>query len=441
MRRNKNIGKYNIIPNKGFSLVEVLVCIAIIAIVCIPIFKGFEVSSVINNKAHYTQKVTAYAQKEIENAKSLPMEDFAEFKQLMVNRGWKVSDPVVNSSQKSLFPTEFPDNIFAVIMCNKEKVNIGGNEYNLEMKFDPNPYSQKNSLIGTDKKSKANDANVYETANISDIDGMKFPVIAEEMNHYEGGQETGVSAIIYNFYSQMSESEKNGFGSSDEVRLYAIFKSITKNTYVSINGDDDTIKVVCDVSYELNTGIRKIELTYNVYSGTYEMKINRSSEGLFLDWETGGKIYIFAKAYKEYAYKTDDIYEDNILIENNYTGNNPLQIYLVRGYYSDVSKGNANPSEASKYGSNFNHVYLNGNLYSKVPDSSTILSGEVQNGNTEFHTNIKGILNQKSLTKYDMEQTVGIENPKLRCYEVGLTIIEADTGKLVADIVTSKEVK
>ena len=46
----------------GFSLIEVLVCIAIVALISVPIMAGFRASALYTNRAHSTQVVTAYAQ-------------------------------------------------------------------------------------------------------------------------------------------------------------------------------------------------------------------------------------------------------------------------------------------------------------------------------------------------------------------------------------------
>lgn len=56
--------------NKGFSLVEVLLCIAIISIVCVAVMNGFSIAARLNVKADSVQRVTAFAQKLLEECRN-----------------------------------------------------------------------------------------------------------------------------------------------------------------------------------------------------------------------------------------------------------------------------------------------------------------------------------------------------------------------------------
>ena len=75
MKFNSRNGKNT---NEGFSLVEVLVCVAIISIISIPILQGMRTAATLNFKANKTQKATAYAQEEIEKIKALTVQQYTD---------------------------------------------------------------------------------------------------------------------------------------------------------------------------------------------------------------------------------------------------------------------------------------------------------------------------------------------------------------------------
>lgn len=75
--KNKTIRKHNI-GNKGMSLVEVIVAVALLTIVIIPVLQSFVYSARFNARSSTLQKATVAAQTIMENYKAYPVEDICQ---------------------------------------------------------------------------------------------------------------------------------------------------------------------------------------------------------------------------------------------------------------------------------------------------------------------------------------------------------------------------
>ncbi len=446
----------------GFSLVEVLVCIAIIALITIPIMAGFRTSATYTNRAHTTQLVTAYAQETLETIKSVDVDTYKAqvlaFVDADGNSSGSIDDSDVDTTLQAEF-SSYSDELFRKIVCRQENINIGGYRYNMEVTFDPVDYSQKKSdTEDAFSLTSANDANVYAVNEVEAVNGMLFPVIADEISDFEGdGSVPG--AVISNLESKLKKSQQTG---TEEERLLAIYQNLTKKVKVTISDNggqtvaslggtnyvQGAIKVTCDVTYESNYNGVSLSQVYNVFSGNYELLGRLSSAGEVEEWEKGGNIYIFARAYQDQYYRGSGVtapLANTIEIVNNYSGSGKLEIYLVRGYYytKDFTTGELTDS----HGLHFDQVTVDGATYASMPQM-TPLSGEWSDGtggNTYFHTNIKGAYANRTLSPDEMEATIGMEKPSLRCYAVNIRIFERNEdgsdGDRVADIETTKEVR
>ena len=407
--------------NKGFSLVEVLVCIAILVIVCIPLFAGFRTSSVFNNRAHHTQSVTTFAQEVVEDMKRLSVVEFTDQIKNAKDKDGNNSGEVDYSSDLEVYQR--------VITCKQKKIDIGGKTYNMEAVYDPKPYSVANPEF----PESVADANVHAVSDVSGIDGLKFPVISDELSRYEG---TGDStASFLNDLLMMDQAAKG------TKTLHDLYINTNKTIDITIKNDGSSaIKVIADVTYDIEgTSLSK---TYNVYNSRYVLQELKDSDNNFVSYSAGGKIYIFARAYRDLfgAMSGSMIRSNTINITNHHVGK-PLEVYLIRGYYSGATVADPNPSV--KRGVNFDIVSLidggSSYLYSSLAPHE-ILTGELELTNMNFYTNIKGKNLTKVLTPEDMEQTIGKDVSKLRCYQLTVTLTDMESGKVLARVVSTKEV-
>lgn len=442
--------------NTGFSLVEVLVCIAIVALISVPIMAGFRTSALYTNHAHTTQVVTAYAQETLETVKSVDVDTFkvqtSSFIDADGNENGSVAESV-DTDLKNQFDS-YPDELFRKIVCRRNNIEIGGNRYNMEVVYDPVDYSQKKDpSLDAFSDTPVDDANVYAVNEVGSVNGMLFPVIADEISKYEG---TGSSAaaVLYNLQGQLKENQLTG---SEAERIAQIYQNLTKKVKVTIldNGTEtstslggtnyvqNSIKVICDITYESTYNGVPLKQVYNVFTGNYELlgRLSGTDPVEVEEWEKGGKIYIFARAYQD-QFLLNAPAANIIEIENDYTGTGKLDIYLVRGYYFD--KASEADEATNKRGLQFDQVIVNGTTYSSIP-STTVLSGELSSGNTYFHTNIKGMLGNRQLQPSDFEETIGMAKPTMRCYKVTIRVYERDDtgndGDEVVNMETTKEIR
>ena len=458
-------GKQN---SGGFSLVEVLVCIAILAIISVPILAGFRTSMYYTNRAHKTQTATAYAQSVLETVKSTEVKEFVQQIENATDADGNQTGSVEESVDTSLQAefngdTAYTDEFFKTIRCKQKDIDIGGKLYDMEVVFNPTGYSQKKDDPAS--STAANDANVYAVSSVDDVNGMLFPVIADEINQYEGtGSEP--SAALYNLREQLKKDQYvdeyvDGTSNIRKVidQLLTIYNNLTKRVVVTIDGGtsgitknrgsdsyyQDRIRVSCDVIYESEYEGTPLSLKYNVYSGYYGLsgKENTDEDGNIKieSWEKGGNIYIFAKAYQDQYFREKGQgtkpKANKVEIRNNYSGQGKLNVCLVRGYYYKLDAGN---KVNGQWGLNFNNVVVDETEYSSIP-KSTSLTGEWSTSKTYFYTNIKGMITDVILKNGDFEQTIGKEKPSMRCYEVTIKLTEQETGRTAADISTTKETK
>lgn len=448
-RQNRQINnKMN--HQKGFSLVEVLICIALLVLICVPLFATLELSADNSRRAHHTQMETEYAQEIMETLKSTELEVFTAEIEAAIDEAGNPSGEVkskLDTAAKEKFagyddPTIYGDELFEVITCTQKNIRIGGKLYDMSIELNPVIYSDTDANAG----DKAANVNTFAVVNINEIDGLKFPVISDEINSYEATEGANASAVLYNLLAQVRESQLSSLGENTNEHLLTIYENTVKtvNVKISDTGATETevtiggvtyiknsIKVVCDVSYEMSYGGVSVKQVYNVYSGIFELKGEKtttpSGENV-KSWETGGDVYIFARAYNERVGVCAGhmLGANNIVIENTYSGTGDINVYLVAGRYSNGS------------GVHFNNVKVDGSTYCNSPSHTEILLGEGKYDNTRFHTNIKGMITSIAIASETEIATIGRDKPKLRCYEVLLTLTEQDTGKLVTHITSTK---
>lgn len=442
--------------NRGFSLVELLVCIAILALISVPILAGFRTSAYYTSRAHKTQMVTAYAQEVLETIKSVEVKEFKDMILAATDKDGNITGNVDETEIDTALQAQFDsysDELFTKIKCTRSDIDIGGTIYDMEVVFNPADYSQKKDASeDAFAMTSADDANVYAVNEVDAVDGMLFPVIADEISQYEG-LPSAPSAVLYNLRGMLKKAQTEG--ADEETQIAEIYSNLTKTVKVTIGNDtagtttalggsqyvQNTIKVSCDLIYESSCSGVSLKQVYNVFSGNYELlgKLVTGNDGTQTveEWEKGGNIYIFARAYQD-RYLGGRPQSNIVEIQNNYSGIGKLNVYLVRGYYYDSDLVTGEP--INKSGLHFNEVLVNSHTYSHIPES-TPLSGEWSDGNTYFHTNIKGMITGAELQSGDFEQTIGMKKPSLRCYEVSVTMTEQDTGKEVVNISTTKEIR
>lgn len=429
--------------NGGFSLLEVLVCIAVLALICVPVLRGFETSSWYNKRAYETQNITAYMQQLTETVQHVSKESFEQ----SVNAAGGSISRELNVAQQNKFPETnpgetYPEELFTVTTCQQENVTIAGKNYDVKVVYDPVAYSEKKAAAVSALESGAEDVNVYTAVDIASVDGMKFPVIADEINAYDGTKENAsatekdISAVLYNLLNRLTKNERSAAGLSEAELLKTLYENTGKEIQVRVRQYGNRIQVNCDIIYEC-TWPRTIREVYNVYQSNFELVQNQDERGNFVSWKKGGKIYILAKAWQEQGKLKASMPRYNKITFHNETeaATPPLELYLVRGYYYKLDGAGG---FAYQRGLHFDEVSIDGSVYAKM-SSPNVLTGEFSTGRTNLYTNIKGQMTGRQLMSGDFEAVIGRERARVRCYEVTMTLTDRSSGTVAARIVTTKE--
>lgn len=429
--------------NGGFSLLEVLVCIAVLALICVPVLRGFETSSWYNKRAYETQNITAYMQQLTETVQHVSKESFEQ----SVNAAGGSISRELNVAQQNKFPETnpgetYPEELFTVTTCLQEKVTIAGKSYDVKVVYDPVAYSEKKAAAVSALESGAEDINVYTAVDIASVDGMQFPVIADEINAYDGTKENAsatekdISAVLYNLLNRLTKNERSAAGLPEAELLKKLYENTGKEIQVRVRQYGNRIQVNCDIIYEC-TWPRTIREVYNVYQSNFELVQNQDESGNFVSWKKGGKIYILAKAWQEQGKLKASMPRYNKITFHNETdaATPPLELYLVRGYYYNLDGAG---EVVNQRGLHFDEVSIDGSVYAKM-SSPNVLTGEFSTGRTNLYTNIKGQMTGRQLMSGDFEAVIGRERARVRCYEVTMTLTDRSSGTVAARIVTTKE--
>lgn len=446
MLLSKNGRKRKRKTNKGFSLVEVLVCIAIIAIISVPILAGIRTSAKLNYDAHYTQKVTAYAQKELEIIKAVSVQSYEKkmndegVTRTLIQNG-DVFPDIYAQAQESLgsfsqvdkLTTEEKEALFTPFYFQKEHVEIAGREYVMRVVFSPAPYSRENAAGG----ELASDINISEIIDLTEADGARYPVISDEINCYDGKQGT-VSTVVVNLKNRLSAL---GIEMTEE----EIGRQMEKQAVVEINlettaGADgknkEWVTVSCDVTY----ACAGAELNYHVYNGRYPYAPTQGEKNADASIQeepgeiSGGNVFIFARAFQPEGVAVEESAHCRNVISINGGGDadRPVNVYLIRGYTKDTSGPN-------KRDYNFDEVNLNGTNFFSYPDY--LEKGECPFGEGTFLTNIHSSSWDRNVEEYgeeaEKEKLIGKGSYKARCYQVTVELLDED-GDLAGRVESTK---
>ena len=420
-----NAGKTQIskkMTNKGFSLVEVLVCVALIALICVPLFSGLRMSATLNSKAHHTQKVTAYAQEELEYIKSVSVESYISpygtagpnvvdgVSYTYINSGaeWqalsdRAQDIRNNFSSSVTLTAEQEKELFSPFICEKKDVEIGGKKYTMHVSFMPAEYSQYD-------KSTAANVNVSGFYEIAEADAVKFPVISSEINLYDSGS----VALLKSKLKEVSVDKS-------EADIMANMKKTVCVTIESpISGTTDKMSVRCDVTYSYPKTSPLAELSYCVYRGTYDVS---PADGTQKGTESGGNAFIFARAFRS----SSNLCENNLIIDS--TGD--TNVYFILG----------STDTAERY-YNFNNITVNGLPYlENYIIKAGLVPGELSIAGTNgmFYCNVKENGENFDLDPDKKQETIGHEKYKAIGYAVEIDMYDqADGNKQVAHLEATK---
>ncbi len=430
------------IADQGFSLVEVLVCIALLAVISVPVFASIKTAVKLNFNAHNTQMLTTYLQEELEIVKALSVESYTK---RMAGKSITPTEITDGSTFTAIYDravaaqnsfgdlssltAEQKKELFTPFYFEQSPVEVGGETYRMRVFYEPAPYSVAN----TGGSWSSSDINISSLTGMVEADASKYPVIMDEINQYEGNNGT-TDTIIKDLQARLNAL---GIDKTDA----EVTAQMKKQTDVSVTMQPDgaggkQVCVTCDVTYSCDAA----EIYYRVYNGYYPYAptvAQKAADPAIMDGvgeTSGGNVFIFAKAYQPQGIAvTESAHCNNVI---NITGGNdadaPVNVYLIRGHVLDST---------NTYKTDYNFDEVNINSVNFLNSADMLARGECNFGDGKFVTNIHSASWNRSGNKdsdeSELEKLVGGGDYDARCYQVTIELIDA-AGNVAASVDSTK---
>ena len=366
--------------NSGLSIVEVLVAVAILAIVFVPLLKTFTQASTINARAQKLQNVTSLAEGVMEDVKGKSIQELHD---LAVERE-DVSflpldkDGTLTKGNLNNVPpyTVTYENVTATQGITYDAVvTISTDNYKSTDRSDAR---KANKLSHNDDIGDVSDANIRELPQINKVDSNKNAVLSWELNKYDNKALENLAA-------------ENSVSGSDIATLKDSYKDTAeKHINIEIKEDTDTssTKVSCEVEYKTGKNASDKSLKYLVYTGYFVEPL--ASE------PAGPNIYLFytlSENVKDGASNiADPIKKENIKIEDKTTGKKHNVYFIVQDGINELSTINGSEVTINVSGSGYSET-ISYNKTSIIPDAITLLAGastpDDESDDVYFFSNLK----------------------------------------------------
>ena len=366
--------------NSGLSIVEVLVAVAILAIVFVPLLKTFTQASTINGRAQKLQNVTSLAEGVMEDVKGKSIQELHD---LAVERA-DVSflpldkDGTLTKGNLNNVPpyTVTYENVTATQGITYDAVvTISTDNYKSTDRSDAR---KANKLSHNDDIGDVSDANIRELPQINKVDSNKNAVLSWELNKYDNKALENLAA-------------ENSVTDSDIATLKESYKKTAeKHINIEIKEDTDTssTKVSCEVEYKTGKNASDKSLKYLVYTGYFVEPL--ASE------PAGPNIYLFytlSENVKDGASNiADPIKKENIKIEDKTTGKRHNVYFIMQDGVDKLSTTNGSEVTLDISGSGYSET-ISYNKTSIIPDAITLLAGasttDDESDDVYFFSNLK----------------------------------------------------
>ena len=366
--------------NSGLSIVEVLVTVAILAIVFVPLLKTFTQASTINARAQKLQNVTSLAEGVMEDVKGKSIQELHD---LAIERA-DVSflpldaDGTLTKGNLNNVPpyTVTYENVTATQGITYDAVvTISTDNYKSTVRSDAR---KANKLSHNDDIGDVSDANIRELPQINKVDSNRNAVLSWELNKYDNKALENLAA-------------ENSVTGSDIATLKDSYKNTAeKYINIEINEDSETssTKVSCEVEYKTGKNASDKSLKYLVYTGYFVEPL--ASE------PAGPNIYLFytlSENVKDGASNiADPIKKENIKIEDKTTGKRHNVYFIMQDGVDKLSTTNGSEVTLDISGSGYSEsIYYD--KTSIFTDAITYLAGastpDDESDDVYFFSNLK----------------------------------------------------
>ena len=364
--------------NSGLSIVEVLVAVAILAIVFVPLLKTFTQASTINSKAQKLQNVTSLAEGVMEDVKGKSIQELHDLAAERADVSFLPLDKdgtLTKGNLNNVPPyTVTYENVTATQGITYDAVvTIATDNYKNTDRRD----ERKAGKVGhTDDIGDVSDANIRELPQINKVDSNKNAVLSWELNKYDNKALENLAA-------------ENSVTDSDIATLKDSYKD-TAEKYINIEIKEDTdtssTKVSCEVEYKTGTASGK-SLKYLVYTGYFVEPL--------ISEPAGPDIYLFytltEKVKDGAGYISEPIKKENIKIEDK-TGKMHNVYFIVQDGINKLSTYNGSEVTINVSGSGYSET-ISYDKNSIIPSAITLLAGastpDDKSDDVYFFTNLE----------------------------------------------------
>ena len=355
--------------NSGLSIVEVLVAVAILAIVFVPLLKTFTQASTINARAQKLQNVTSLAEGVMEDVKGKSIQELHDLAVERADVSFLPLDKDGTLTKGNL------NNVPPYTVTYENVTATQGITYDAVVTIATENY--KNKTKGADDIGDVSDANIRELPQINKVDSNKNAVLSWELNKYDNKALENLAA-------------ENSVSGSDIATLKDSYKD-TAEKYINIEIKEDTdtpsTKVSCEVEYKTGTASGK-SLKYLVYTGYFVEPL--------ISEPAGPDIYLFytltEKVKDGAGYISEPIKKENIKIEDKTTGKRHNVYFIVQDGINKLSTYNGSEVTINVSGSGYSET-ISYDKNSIIPSAITLLAGastpDDKSDDVYFFTNLE----------------------------------------------------
>lgn len=410
------------INNEGFSIVELIVAVAILAAVFAPVLKSFTTAAITNSRAQRTQNATSVAEDIMESVKGTKISDLYDE---AINSGKQIGDLNINKDKilflsgddatgylsGGTYSSDSADYLNPPYVISYEDVTATqGRTYNVQVKIDAGAYNQSST--------DASNINSVALPQLYDIqDSKDHAVLSWEMSKYD-------SSALNNL------AEENAQRDSEIASIKSLISSKCKKTTTITISDagGDNVNVSCDIKYESGESSYPKELLYNVYSGHLKtLPVNEKSNG-------GPHIYLF---YVMSAIGNTEYIPHEIINVQDNTTSGVHNVYLM--LQNDGNINDLKYSNGAKI-ADLELQYKGSTIVKRLNDAYKLTKTKWNKddlssfGDSTFYTNLTGV-NVEQGQLFDVKK-------KNRLYEVVVTVLNEDNSRaaeLTSTMTTGEE--
>ncbi|MDO4188193.1 MAG: type II secretion system protein [Lachnospiraceae bacterium] len=403
MRKEKFIfSKFNK-DNRGFSIVELIVAVSILAVVFIPVLKNFTMGALTNAKAQKMQNVTSVAEKMMEEVKGDSIEklydDAVASEDIMFLSGADATD-YLSGGEHSSDSADYDEPPYVIVY--DKAIATQGTTYKVCVKIDHASYA-----IGS--APDASRINTVKLPQLYDVkDSKDHAVLSWEMSEYD-----------FNAFNNLADENTREESTNSSIKNIIKDNGIKTTTITLDDASGGTVDISCNVTYTTGNSSYSKALEYDVYSGNLKnLDVDEENNG-------GPHIYLF---YKMAAIDNSEYMPHEVIsvVDNTTAGVHNVYLMLQNnGYINDLRYTNETKSADLE-------LTYNGNTLAKGDGSGLSAthwnSPEGAAHKWDYYTNLTSNYGIESGNLYDVKR-------KNRVYEVTVTVYDGD--EYMTEVVSS----